>query len=388
MIMEYTPHVIYGAMNTTIKQASMATQANAALATINMQRAGNADAILATGEQPGGVPMTIFPVQLSLTTLGCPFIRYSQELFVDFNTNTTADNLYYVNGIQHKLSPGEFTTTLKLTPCDAFPAYRNFVGQLNNASNRIKGITDGATAATAAAAATAATAAGAAAAAGGGGGGGGAHHGQGSRLGHSRAVLSHDPARAAQQQAVRDRLAEESRRAELTPDQRRAEDTRRAEDNQLAANYVMNGNILSNPEAVAARAQQTAAEARTRTAAATAAQRIASSAQASRRSTLRAASDNPRDCPDRAARMQKDLRRRRRRRRGCWPCWSPVVGRVRVAVAPHATARAALRVGAGSRVHGLAELAVARRRHRFVAAVASPSADALDAPAATGLQVL
>ena len=268
MIMEYTPHVIYGAMNTTIKQASMATQANAALATINMQRAGNADAILATGEQPGGVPMTIFPVQLSLTTLGCPFIRYSQELFVDFNTNTTADNLYYVNGIQHKLSPGEFTTTLKLTPCDAFPAYRNFVGQLNNASNRIKGITDGATAATAAAAATAATAAGAAAAAGGGGGGGGAHHGQGSRLGHSRAVLSHDPARAAQQQAVRDRLAEESRRAELTPDQRRAEDTRRAEDNQLAANYVMNGNILSNPEAVAARAQQTAAEARTRTAAA------------------------------------------------------------------------------------------------------------------------
>ena len=140
MIMEYTPHVIYGAMNTTIKQASLATQANAALATINMQRAGNADAILATGEQPGGVPMTIFPVQLSLTTLGCPFIKYSQELFVDFNTNTTADNLYYVNGIQHRLSPGEFTTTLKLTPCDAFPAYRNFVGQLNNASDLIKAI--------------------------------------------------------------------------------------------------------------------------------------------------------------------------------------------------------------------------------------------------------
>ena len=140
MIMEYTPHVIYGAMNTTIKQASMATQANAALATINIQRAGNADAILATGEQPGGVPMTIFPVQLSLTTLGCPFIKYSQELFVDFNTNTTADNLYYVNGIQHRLSPGEFTTTLKLTPCDAFPAYRNFVGQLNNASDLIKAV--------------------------------------------------------------------------------------------------------------------------------------------------------------------------------------------------------------------------------------------------------
>ena len=198
MIMEYTPHVIYGAMNTTIKQASMATQANAALATINMQRAGNADAILATGEQPGGVPMTIFPVQLSLTTLGCPFIRYSQELFVDFNTNTTADNLYYVNGIQHRLSPGEFTTTLKLTPCDAFPAYRNFVGQLNNASNRIKAITDGATAATAGGAGGAG--AGGAGGAGAGGAGGAVAHGQGRRHGHVQrpnALPRQTPAEAA-----------------------------------------------------------------------------------------------------------------------------------------------------------------------------------------------
>ena len=146
MVMEYTPHVIYGAMNTTIKQASLSTQANAALSTINMLRAGNADAILATGEQPGGVPMQIYPVQLSLTTLGCPFIRYSQELFVDFNTNTTADNLYYVTGIQHRISPGEFATTLKLTPCDAFPAYRNFIGQLNAGAGLLGAITGNATA--------------------------------------------------------------------------------------------------------------------------------------------------------------------------------------------------------------------------------------------------
>ena len=167
MIMEYTPHVIYGAMNSTVKQASLSTQSNASLTSINMNRSGNADAILATGEQAGGVPMQIYPVQLSLTTLGCPFIRYSQELFVDFNTNTTADNLYYVTGIQHKLAPGEFTTTLKLTPNDAFPAYRNFIGQLSSAAARLEAITGGAATATATATAT-----------------GGAGHGQGARRGH------------------------------------------------------------------------------------------------------------------------------------------------------------------------------------------------------------
>lgn len=183
MIMEYTPHVIYGAMHTAIKQASLSTQANATLSTINMVRAGNADAILATGEQPGGIPMQIYPVQLSLTSLGCPFIRYSQELFVDFGTNTTADNLYYVTSIQHRLTPGEFTTTMKLTPCDAFPAYRNFIGQLNDGANRLIALGP----ATPAATATAPVPAGSAAS-----GGGGGAHGRGGDQGHNRRRLPND----------------------------------------------------------------------------------------------------------------------------------------------------------------------------------------------------
>ena len=136
LVMRYTPHVIYGAMGTTVKSAKLASQQNSQLASMNMIRNTNSDPILATGEQPGGIPLQIYPVELSLTTLGCPFIRYSQELFVDFNTNTTADNIYYVTGLQHRIEQGNFETTIKLTACDAFPAYRNFIDQLNSAAVR------------------------------------------------------------------------------------------------------------------------------------------------------------------------------------------------------------------------------------------------------------
>ena len=265
MIMEYTPHVIYGAMNTAIKQASLSTQANAALSTINMLRAGNADAILATGEQPGGIPMQIYPVQLSLTSLGCPFIRYSQELFVDFGTNTTADNLYYVTSIQHRLTPGEFTTTMKLTPCDAFPAYRNFIGQLNDGANRLIALGP----ATPAPSATASVPAGSAASGGGSGGsGGGGAHGRGRGAAHQHQELSTNPERRAAQQAARDRVAERQRRDLLTDAQRQAEDEQIQRDHQNIENAMAAESELSNPEAVAARAQQAGSAARTRSGAA------------------------------------------------------------------------------------------------------------------------
>ena len=135
MVMQYVPHIIYGCMNTTVKSANLSTQQNAQLASINMLRSLNGDPVAANGEQVGGVPLSVYPCELSITTLGCPMIRYSQEIFVDFNTNTTADNIYYVTGLSHKIEAGNFETTIKLTPNDAFGQYRNLISQINNASN-------------------------------------------------------------------------------------------------------------------------------------------------------------------------------------------------------------------------------------------------------------
>lgn len=135
LVMQYTPHIIYGCMGTAVKNASLSSNQNSLLSTINMQRSLNSNPVEPNGEQTGGVPLSIYPIELSMTTFGCNLARYSQELFIDFNTNTTADNIYYITGLSHKIEPGVFETTLKLTPNDAFGQYRNLIGQLNNAQH-------------------------------------------------------------------------------------------------------------------------------------------------------------------------------------------------------------------------------------------------------------
>ena len=138
LVMRYTPHIIYGCMGTAVKNASLSSNQNSLLSTINMQRSLNSTPVEPNGEQAGGVPLSIYPVELTMTTLGCNLARYSQELFIDFNTNTTADNIYYITGLTHKLESGTFETTLKLTPNDAFGQFRNLIGQLNTAQDALQ----------------------------------------------------------------------------------------------------------------------------------------------------------------------------------------------------------------------------------------------------------
>mgnify|MGYP003348008499 CR=1 FL=1 len=134
------PHIIYGAMGTNIKSANMTSKQDPLLATINMQRSLNADPIMPNGEQVGGVPLSVYPIDLSMTTLGCPFVRFSQEVFVDFNTNTTVDNIYYVTGLTHRFESGTYETTIKFTANDAFGKFRSFSEQINNGIEHIRTI--------------------------------------------------------------------------------------------------------------------------------------------------------------------------------------------------------------------------------------------------------
>lgn len=139
-VMKGVPHIIYGAMGTSIRSANLSSMSDPALNTINMQRSLNASPVLANGEQAGGVPLSIYPIELTMTSLGCPFLRYGQEIFIDFNTNTSADNIYYITGLQHKLEAGMFETTIKFTAIDAFGQYRNLIGQLNVGSDTLAAI--------------------------------------------------------------------------------------------------------------------------------------------------------------------------------------------------------------------------------------------------------
>lgn len=132
-VMKGVPHIIYGAMGSTIRSANVGAMSNPALNSMNMLRSLSASPIQPNGQQIGGLPLSVYPVEVSMTSLGCPFLRHNQELFIDYNTNTSIDNLYYVNGIQHKIEAGSFETSIKFIANDSFGQYRNLIGQLNTA---------------------------------------------------------------------------------------------------------------------------------------------------------------------------------------------------------------------------------------------------------------
>jgi hypothetical protein len=70
-------------------------------------------------------PMFVIPSQASAQIIGCPLINFSQLIFLDFNTGTTVDNMYFVNGIKHSITPGKFSTDLTLVQNDLYSRYES-----------------------------------------------------------------------------------------------------------------------------------------------------------------------------------------------------------------------------------------------------------------------
>ena len=58
----------------------------------------------------------VLPAKVTIQMLGCPFILYGMQFFINFGTGTDLDNIYRVISLSHTLSPGSFTTSITLTP--------------------------------------------------------------------------------------------------------------------------------------------------------------------------------------------------------------------------------------------------------------------------------
>jgi hypothetical protein len=63
--------------------------------------------------------------------MGNTLVNFGQRVFVDFQTGTTVDNIYVVNGVSHTFSPGEFKTEVKFVFYDGYGKYRSFIDQVN-----------------------------------------------------------------------------------------------------------------------------------------------------------------------------------------------------------------------------------------------------------------
>ena len=125
------PTLKYGTEFSGILNASLQTNSDSTMETIHMQRQGGA-----SGTDDGfdaGLPMTVKPVTLSIDTFGCPYVNFGQQFFVDFQTNTTIDDIYAVTGVNHALTPGEFKSSIKLTPLNKTGQYRNLQDQFDDA---------------------------------------------------------------------------------------------------------------------------------------------------------------------------------------------------------------------------------------------------------------
>lgn len=131
------PSATYGTGNSAIINASVSSMNDPQLASIMMQRASSGGASTALSSRSAGVPMRTVPVEVELEVFGCPIVAYGQQIFIDFGTGTTVDNIYAVNGITHSISTGEFVTKIKLVQLDAFGKYEGMLTQLNSITNEV-----------------------------------------------------------------------------------------------------------------------------------------------------------------------------------------------------------------------------------------------------------
>lgn len=127
------PYIIYGAAGSAVKRANVSTIQNPQLNTVNLLRNLRADALQPTGEQPGGLPLSLVPAEGTLDMYGCPLFEYTQQFFIDFQTGTSIDDLYAITEISHKFEPGDFSTSAKFVPLGAYGKYSSLTEKIRTA---------------------------------------------------------------------------------------------------------------------------------------------------------------------------------------------------------------------------------------------------------------
>jgi hypothetical protein len=115
------PTIIYGAANSTIKNVSVQSNTSGDLAQVLMveaygnQKNGQVEGFNYENEYES---ITMFPNTVTLSMMGQPMISRGNNIFIDFGTNTSVDNIYTVKTVSHNLSEGDFSTTVQVVPAN------------------------------------------------------------------------------------------------------------------------------------------------------------------------------------------------------------------------------------------------------------------------------
>lgn len=133
------PTLTYGVNNSAIIVANLQTQQNQLLSTVQMLRTtGRQNNTEPNGSAAGGIPLRVIPCQLDMDTFGCPLLNINQQFFIDFSTGTTADNIYLLTHLDHKIKQGSFTSHIKFVPLDSYGALESIISKVNQISEILK----------------------------------------------------------------------------------------------------------------------------------------------------------------------------------------------------------------------------------------------------------
>ena len=84
------------------------------------------------------MPFFIIPMNVELKTLGCPTLRPMNEFFIDFETDTDADDFYTADVVTHTITPGQFVTSTTLKPKSSYAKFRNASAAVRRAIDMLK----------------------------------------------------------------------------------------------------------------------------------------------------------------------------------------------------------------------------------------------------------
>lgn len=138
-ITQVIPTITYGSNHTAVINATLQTQQNQLLSTVQMQRtAGRQNNTEPNGSAIGGIPLRVIPAQLDANTFGCPLFNINQQFFFDFQTGTTVDNIYLLTHLTHTIKPGKFESHIKMVPLDAYGVYESVTEKVEQIKNYLK----------------------------------------------------------------------------------------------------------------------------------------------------------------------------------------------------------------------------------------------------------
>lgn len=130
-IKRFVPSITPGVNGTMITSANASSKSDGLQGAINIMRSAkgfssgkpvtSADGL----QNSNGLPLTIMPIQLNMTSYGIPTLQLYQSFFVDLGTGTNVDNVYTCSQIQHSIAPGKFSTNLTFIYADGYPKFGN-----------------------------------------------------------------------------------------------------------------------------------------------------------------------------------------------------------------------------------------------------------------------